>query len=61
LPYPKTIWNVTDDITNSHAFAAPTAYSLLMEYAGALGHAEARDLKGSGIDTLIPRLTKSYA
>jgi len=60
LPYPFTDLNLTSDVTNSHAFGAPTAHSILMEYAGALGMAEARDLKGSGIDTLIPRLTKSY-
>ncbi len=61
LPHPTTIWNVTDDVTNSHAIGAPTAYDLLMEYAGALGHSEARDLKGSGIDNLLPRLSNSYA
>jgi len=56
----ETRWNLTDDVTNSHAFSVPTAYSLLKRYAGALGHAEARNLKGSGIDTLIPRLTIDY-
>jgi len=55
-----TILNLTDDVLNSHAFAVPTAYSLLQEYAGALGHAEAKNLKGSGIDILIPRLSKDY-
>lgn len=57
----ETQLNLTDDVTNSHAFGAATQQSLLMEYAGALGHAEARDLKGSGIDPLIPRLSKAYA
>lgn len=56
-----TILNLTDDVTNTHAFGVPTQQSLLLQYAGALGHAEARDLKSSGIDTLIPRLTKAYA
>lgn len=57
----RTILNLTDDLKNSHAFGVPTAHSLLMKYAGALGHAEARDLKGSGIDIEIPRLSKNYA
>ena len=56
----RTLLNLTSDVTNTHAFAAPTPYSLLMEYAGALGHAEARDLKASGLDVLIPRLSKDY-
>lgn len=56
----ETILNLTDDLYNSHAFAAPTAYSLLAEYAGALGHAEAKNLKSSGIDIEIPRLSKNY-
>ena len=55
-----TTLNLTSDVTNSHAFAAPTRYSLLKEYAGALGHAEARNLKGSGIDNQIPRLIVDY-
>jgi len=55
-----TILNLTDDVTNTHAFGAPDAYSLLMEYAGALGHAEAMNLKSSGIDTQITRLGKAY-
>ena len=56
----STVLNLTDDVTNSHAFAAPDQMSLLLEYAGALGHAEAKNLKVSGIDFEIPRLTKSY-
>jgi len=56
----STVLNLTDDTTNSHAFAAPDQMSLLLEYAGALGHAEAKNLKVSGIDFEIPRLTKSY-
>lgn len=57
----RTTHNLTDDVTNSHAFAAPTRASVLAKYAGALGHAEARDLKGSGVDLLISRLSKNYA
>lgn len=56
----KTILNLTDDLMNSHAFGVPTAYSLLKEYAGALGHSEAKDLKASGIDRLLTRLSESY-
>jgi len=56
----RTMLNLTDDLYNAHAFGAPTATSILMEYAGALGHAEARDLKSSGIDILIPMLSKDY-
>ncbi len=52
--------NLTDDTINAHAFGAPDAYSLLMDYAGALGHSEARDLKGGALDNLIPRLTETY-
>jgi len=57
----ETRLNLTSDVTNTHAFGVPDAQSLLLQYAGALGHAEARDLKGSGIDPLIPRLSKAYA
>jgi len=55
-----TTLNLTSDVTNTHAFGAPTAYGLLKQYAGALGHSEARNLKGGDLDNLIPRLTKSY-
>ena len=60
LPFPKTILSLTDDLTNSHAFSVPTVHGLLMEYAGALGHAEAKNLKGAGIDNRITKLSKSY-
>ncbi len=56
----RTILNLTDDVMNSHAIGVPTAYSLLKEYAGALRHSEARDLKGSGIDNQISRLSVAY-
>ncbi len=56
----ETRWNLTDDVTNTHAFGVPSAYSLLMEYAGALGQGEARDLKGGDLDNLIPRLSEDY-
>jgi hypothetical protein len=55
-----TILNLTDDVTNSHAKALPTQASLLAEYVGALGHKEAKNLKGSGMDPLLTRLTESY-
>jgi len=57
----RTVLNLTDDVTNTHAFGVPTMQSLLSEYVGGLGHAEARDLKASGIDTKIARLAKAYA
>ena len=60
LPEPMTVLNLTDDVTNAHAMGAPTQHSVLAEYVGALGHGEARDLKSSGVDILIPRLIKSY-
>jgi len=56
----KTQLSLTDDVTNSLAFSVPSNYSLLKQYAMTLGHAEARDLKASGVDSLIPRLVKSY-
>jgi len=56
----KTQLDLTDDLTNSLAFGVPDNYSLLKEYAMALGHAEAKDLKSSGVDVLIPRLSKNY-
>jgi len=56
----ETQLNLTDDVHNTHAFGAPTAYSLLKQHAGALGHSEARNLKGAAIDNLIPRLSESY-
>lgn len=56
----ETQLNLTDDVTNSHAFGAPSLYKLLKQYAGALGHSEARDLKGGALDNLIPRLTETY-
>jgi len=56
----ETRLNLTSDVTNTHAFAVPNAYSLLMEYAGALGHGEARNLKGGTLDNLIPRLSENY-
>jgi len=56
----ETQLNLTSDVTNTHAFGAPSAYALLKQYAGALGHSEARNLKGGDLDNLIPRLSKSY-
>lgn len=55
-----TQFNLTDDTSNTHAFGVPSRYSLLMDYAGALRHGEARNLKSSGINPLAPRLTKDY-
>lgn len=49
--------NVTSDLWNSHTFDTPSAWGILKESAGALGHAEARDLKAAGVDIGIPRLT----
>jgi len=56
----RTEVNLTSDVTNSHAFAVPSAYTVLKEYAMALGHAEAKDLKASGVDRTLPRLSKNY-
>jgi len=56
----ETRLNLTDDLKNTHAFGVPSQISLLREYAGALGHAEALNLKGGGIDNLIPKLTETY-
>jgi len=56
----KTIINLTDDTTNSFTYGAPTMATLLHEYVGALGHKEARDLKGGTIDSLVSRLEKDY-
>lgn len=49
--------NLTSDLWNTHAVGIPSAWGILMDHAGALGHAEARDLKASGVDIGIPRLT----
>lgn len=56
----RTLWNLTDDVDNSFAFGAPTGASLLHDLAGALGHKEAKDLKGGTIDPLVYKLTESY-
>jgi len=56
----RTTLNLTNDLLNAHAFAAPTAHSLLAEYAGPLGQAEARNLKAGDLDILVPLLSKSY-
>lgn len=56
----RTIVSLTTDVKNTHAFGVPNQYSLLKKYAGALGHSEARDLKGGTLDDLIPRLSKNY-
>jgi len=48
--------NLTSDLWNSHTFDTPSAWGILQTSAGALGHAEARDLKASGLDINIPRL-----
>ena len=56
----ETRLNLTSDVSNSHALGAPTMIGLLKQYAGALGHGEARDLKGGALDNQIPRLTESY-
>ena len=48
---------VTSDLWNSHVFGTPNAWGIVQANAGALGHAEARDLKASGVDLNIPRLT----
>lgn len=58
-PWSTTI-NLTNDLVNSFAFGPPTRASVLAEHVGALKHREAHNLKGSGIDVLIPRLSKDY-
>ena len=49
--------NLTSDLWNSHTFDTPSAWGIIKDSAGALKHAEARDLKASGVDINIPRLT----
>lgn len=56
----RTELNLTDDLNFSRAIGAPTMISLIQEYMGALRQAEAKDLKGGGIDNLIPRLEHNY-
>ncbi len=60
LPNPYTIFNVTDEVAVSHGMGAPSAQSLLIQYAGPLGNAEAKNLKASGIDILINGFLKDY-
>ena len=48
--------NLTSDVTNTFAHGVTTMWDQLMDYAGALRHGQAKDLKVSGIDNLIPRL-----
>jgi len=52
----KTTVELTADLTNCNTQGAAENWDILMEHAGALGHGEAKDLKASGIDPLIPRL-----
>jgi len=56
----RTVVNLTSDVTNTHAFGVPSQYSLLKQFAGALKHSEARNLKGGTMDNLIPRLSVNY-
>lgn len=53
----RTLLNLTSDVSNTHAPGVPDAWGLVQEYAGALKHGEAGDLKASGVDNLIPRLS----
>jgi hypothetical protein len=53
----STSCEVTSDLWNSSTFDTPSAWGIYRQDAGALGHAEARDLKASGVDIGIPRLT----
>lgn len=52
--------NLTNDTTNSHAFGVPTQQSLMAECVARLNHAEAKNLKGSGIDNMLSRYVVSY-
>ena len=49
--------NLTADTVNSHAPGVVTQWGILMDHAGALSHAEARDLKSAGVDIDVPRLS----
>jgi hypothetical protein len=51
-----TTVNVTSDTVNTHAPGVIGQWGLLMDHTGALGHAEARDLKSAGIDIDVSRL-----
>lgn len=52
----RTQIELTSDVTNSNVIGNKSAWDILMENAGALGHGQAKDLKSSGIDELIERL-----
>jgi len=52
-----TTVNVTSDTVNTHAPGVIGQWGLLMDHLGALGHAEARDLKAAGIDIDVSRLS----
>jgi len=54
--YTSTL-NLTSDTVNSHAPGVITQWGILMNAAGALKHSEAKDLKCSGIDIDVPRLS----
>lgn len=56
----STTLNLTSDLKNTFAYGPPTRASLMAEYVGALGHKEAKHLKGSAMDILTPRLSKDY-
>ena len=52
----RTTAEVTSDVTNCNTRGITDQYSILMESTAALNHGEAKDLKASGVDPLIPRL-----
>ena len=52
-----TTCNLTSDLWNSITLDTPSAWGIMKDNVYALGHAEARDLKASGIDLGINRLT----
>jgi len=52
----KTTVEVTSDVTNTFTTGVPSMWDLLMDSTGALGHGQAKDLKNSGVDNLIPVL-----
>jgi len=56
-----TSLNLTNDLTNSHAWGAPTQAGVLAQYLGTAAQLESRNLKVSGVDPLVPRLSKDYA
>jgi len=53
----STSVELTSDLYNTRTLGVPNLWGLLMKYAGALNHGEAKDLKASGLDIDAFRLS----